>query len=77
MGGIGWKEILLILFVVVLLFGAKRLPELARGMGKSIKEFKKATAEAENEDDEDDDHEADAPNNGTRKKKASDVASKN
>lgn len=48
--GLGTTEMLLILAVVVLLFGAKKLPELAKGMGKSIKEFKKAS----NEDDEDD-----------------------
>jgi len=45
----GW-EMLLILAVVLLLFGAKKLPELAKGLGKSIKEFKKAsedTAEVE------------------------------
>lgn len=40
-------EIALILVVFLLLFGAKRLPDLARGIGKSIREFKKATSEAE------------------------------
>ncbi len=45
--GIGTTELLIIFFVVLLLFGAKKLPELARGMGKSIKEFKKATNEIE------------------------------
>jgi len=39
----GAGEILLIFVLVVLLFGAKRLPELARSMGRSIKEFKHAT----------------------------------
>ena len=39
--GIGWQEILLIFLVLLLLFGAKRLPELARGLGKSLQEFKK------------------------------------
>ena len=38
----GW-EILLILAVVILLFGARKLPELARGLGQGVKEFKKAT----------------------------------
>jgi len=38
---IGFTEILLILFVVLILFGAKRLPELARSIGKSVSEFKK------------------------------------
>lgn len=43
----GGQEWLVILLVVLLLFGAKRLPELARGLGKSIREFKKATSEVE------------------------------
>ena len=38
----GW-EIVLILAVVLILFGAKKLPELAKGLGQGIKEFKKAT----------------------------------
>jgi sec-independent protein translocase protein TatA len=41
----GGTELLLILFIVLLLFGAKRLPELAKGLGQSIKEFKKASTE--------------------------------
>ncbi len=49
--GLGGMEILLILAVVLLLFGAKKLPELAKGLGKSIKEFKKASNEAEAEDE--------------------------
>lgn len=39
-GGIGTSEILLILFVMLLLFGGKKLPELMRGMGRGIREFK-------------------------------------
>ena len=39
----GTPEILLILFVVLLLFGGKKLPELARGLGKGIREFKDAS----------------------------------
>ncbi|MFA6287525.1 MAG: twin-arginine translocase TatA/TatE family subunit [Opitutaceae bacterium] len=42
----GW-EVILLLAVVLLLFGAKKLPELAKGLGKSIKEFKKASGEEE------------------------------
>ena len=45
--GIGYQELILILIVFLLLCGAKRLPELARGLGKSIREFKKATTEIE------------------------------
>jgi sec-independent protein translocase protein TatA len=47
--GLGTPEIILICFVILLLFGAKRLPELARGLGKSVSEFKKAAADAERE----------------------------
>ena len=46
----GW-EILVVLFVVLLLFGSSRLPQLARGMGKSISEFKKGITEAGKEDE--------------------------
>ncbi|MCK4249966.1 twin-arginine translocase TatA/TatE family subunit [candidate division WOR-3 bacterium] len=44
---IGWQEILLILLVVLLLFGAKRIPDLAKGLGKGIREFKKGLSEIE------------------------------
>lgn len=47
LGPLGWPEIIVILFVVMLLFGAKRLPDLAKSFGKSIKEFKKATTGVE------------------------------
>lgn len=43
LGSLGGSEIFIILFVVLLFFGAKKLPELARGLGKGIKEFKDAT----------------------------------
>ena len=46
----GW-EILVVLFVVLLLFGSSRLPQLARGMGKSINEFKKGTSDSGKEDE--------------------------
>ena len=39
---IGWSECLLIFFVVLLLFGAKRIPEVAKALGKASREFKKA-----------------------------------
>lgn len=45
----GWPEITFILILAFLLFGAKRLPELARGLGQSIGEFKKARDEFERE----------------------------
>jgi sec-independent protein translocase protein TatA len=43
MGKIGLTEILLILLVVVLLFGGRKIPELMRGIGQGMKEFKKAS----------------------------------
>ncbi len=46
---INGPEILLIFLIVLLLFGAKRLPELFRSFGKSLKEFKKATSDIEDD----------------------------
>ncbi len=44
----GW-EILLLLLLALILFGAKKLPELARGLGQGIREFKKSTREVQDE----------------------------
>ena len=49
MGSLGPFEIALIFLAVLLIFGAKRIPEIARGLGKGIKEFKSATREITNE----------------------------
>jgi sec-independent protein translocase protein TatA len=46
---LGGGEIILILALVLILFGAKKLPELAKGLGSGIKEFKKATREVTDE----------------------------
>ncbi len=46
---LGGGEVFLILAVVLVLFGAKKLPELAKGLGQGIKEFKKATREVTDE----------------------------
>ena len=48
-GPLGGPEIALIFLVMLLLFGAKKLPELARGIGKSVGEFRKAREEFEDE----------------------------
>ncbi|MFY8216094.1 MAG: twin-arginine translocase TatA/TatE family subunit [Chthoniobacterales bacterium] len=45
----GWQEILLVLVIVLILFGAKRLPELARSLGQSMNEFRKAKDEFDRE----------------------------
>lgn len=47
-GNLGFMEILLILVVVLLLFGARRLPEIGASFGKSIKEFKRGLSDANN-----------------------------
>ena len=49
MGSIGMPELIIIFLVVLLLFGSKRLPELAKGLGKGMREFKKATRELRDE----------------------------
>ncbi|UCG44383.1 MAG: twin-arginine translocase TatA/TatE family subunit [candidate division WOR-3 bacterium] len=49
MFGIGWQEILLIALIVLLLFGAKKIPEVMRSVGKGIRELKKGMKEIESE----------------------------
>ncbi|MEO0558527.1 MAG: twin-arginine translocase TatA/TatE family subunit [Bacteroidota bacterium] len=49
MGSLGPFEIIAILLVILLLFGAKRIPEIARGLGKGIREFKDATNDIKKE----------------------------
>jgi sec-independent protein translocase protein TatA len=46
---LGGPDLIVILFIVLILFGAKKLPELARGMGQAVKEFSKAKDEFERE----------------------------
>jgi sec-independent protein translocase protein TatA len=46
---VGGPEVMLILFIFLLLFGANKMPELARGIGKTIREFKKAASGVEEE----------------------------
>ncbi len=50
MFGLGYQELLIILVIVLILFGANRLPELARSLGSSVKEFKKGVNEAKADD---------------------------
>ncbi|MBC7390730.1 MAG: twin-arginine translocase TatA/TatE family subunit [Opitutaceae bacterium] len=49
LGGLGMPEIILILLIVILLFGAKKIPELAKGLGKGIREFKDASKDITSE----------------------------
>ena len=48
-GNLGAGEIILILLVILILFGAKKIPELAQGLGKGMREFKKSLKEVEDE----------------------------
>lgn len=48
MFGLGTPEIILIVIVILVLFGAKKIPELMQGLGKGIREFKKASSGVEN-----------------------------
>jgi len=49
MFGVGTTELIVIMFVILLLFGAKKLPELAQGLGRGIREFKKASSDIQDE----------------------------
>lgn len=49
MGSLGPFEVIIIFLVILLIFGAKRIPEIARGLGKGIREFKSATSEISRE----------------------------
>lgn len=53
MGTLGWPELIIIVAVIVLLFGARKLPDLARSMGASAKEFRKGLEEGASDDDGD------------------------
>jgi len=49
LGPVGWNELVIILVIVLVIFGPRRLPELAEAFGKSIRKFKQATREVEEE----------------------------
>lgn len=49
----GWQEILLILIIILILFGARKIPDLARSLGRGVKEFKKGLNEIESPEDKD------------------------
>jgi len=48
-GSLGMQELVVILLIIIVLFGAKKIPELARGMGRGIREFKDASKEIKDE----------------------------
>jgi sec-independent protein translocase protein TatA len=49
LGPIGWNELVIILVIVLIIFGPRRLPDFAEAFGKSIRKFKQATREAREE----------------------------
>jgi sec-independent protein translocase protein TatA len=66
-GSIGMPELIIGLVVILLLFGAKRVPELARGLGSGVREFKKGTQEGEvekKEEEEKEDEQLEASKDG-------------
>ena len=50
-GGLGVQELVIILVILLLLFGSTKLPQLAKGLGKSIKEFKRGVGEGETDEE--------------------------
>lgn len=50
-GKLGIAELVVILFIIILIFGANRLPEIGRGIGKGIRNFKESNADAAKHDD--------------------------
>ena len=53
MAGLGWQELLLILLIVVIIFGAGKLPEIGGAVGRGIKEFRTATTDDQNSNSSD------------------------
>jgi sec-independent protein translocase protein TatA len=49
LGRVGLPEMLIILVIIILIFGANRLPEIGRGIGKGIRNFKEATRDGQND----------------------------
>jgi sec-independent protein translocase protein TatA len=52
MFGLGWQELLFLLLIALLMFGAARLPEIGRSLGKAMSEFKKGLKDISDSDDE-------------------------
>ncbi len=67
MFGLGTTELIIIFAIILLLFGAPRIPKIASALGKSIKEFKKSTTE---DDDSASEEDSDSNNKSKKKSKA-------
>ena len=51
MGSLGFPELIIILIIIIMIFGANRLPEIGRGIGKGIRSFKESTREGMKRED--------------------------
>ena len=65
MGSLGWPEILLIALLVLLLFGARKLPEVGRGLGEGIRSFRTALKGSDDSDHRKDGSERNPPGSGS------------
>jgi sec-independent protein translocase protein TatA len=73
MFGIGPPELIVIFLIILILFGAKRLPELAKSLGRSINEFKNATQNIKNDLDLNDNNQAIPEDKSNKNKSKSDI----
>jgi TatA/E family protein of Tat protein translocase len=60
-GPLGWSELLIIFFIILIIFGPRKLPEVAEAMGKSIQKFKRASREVKDEIEMNADDDKDSP----------------
>ena len=60
-GPLGWSELLIIFFIILIIFGPRRLPEVAEALGKSIQKFKRASREVRDEIEISEDDDEDKP----------------
>ncbi len=65
--GLGGTELIIILIIILLLFGGAKLPQLAKGLGQSVKEFKKASKDGDEEDEKKPAAKTDAASNDASK----------
>ena len=69
-GSFGGTELIIALVIILLLFGAKRIPELARGLGSGVKEFKAGTREGQLEEKQKDEEKAEEEQNASAEEAA-------
>lgn len=65
MGNVGMPELIIIVLLIVIFFGSKKIPELAAGLGKGMREFRKATRDIQQDQEEESVHELKSPRTDT------------